>query len=135
MENDLASGEKRQIRTAGSFTVNDGQSLLNAAINGLEIAYLPSFLYASALAEGRVVDVMPELPKETKGIYVVYPPGKFTQTKVRTFIDYLAQTFARKVPDHCWFIAKPPLPRGGFVHALLVSDCWPVGTDMQFLGL
>jgi DNA-binding transcriptional LysR family regulator len=51
---------------------------MNAAINGLEIAYLPSFLYASASAEGRVVGVMPELPTETKGIYVVYPPGKFT---------------------------------------------------------
>ena len=51
---------------------------------------LPSFLYASALAEGRVVDVMPELPKETQGIYVVYPPGVFTQPKVRAFIDYLA---------------------------------------------
>jgi DNA-binding transcriptional LysR family regulator len=73
---------------------------LNAAINGLEIAYLPSFLYASALAEGRVFDVMPDLPKETKGIYVVYPPGKFTQTKVCAFIVYLAQTFACKVPDH-----------------------------------
>ena len=94
------TGEKRQIRTTGSFTVNDGQSLLNAAINGLGIAYLPSFLYASALAEGRVVDVMPELPKETQGIYVVYPPGKFTQPKVRAFIDYLAQTFAREGPDH-----------------------------------
>ena len=58
------------------------------------------FLYASALAEGRVVDVMPELPKETQGIYVVYPPGKFTPPKVRAFIDYLAQTFARKGPDH-----------------------------------
>ena len=66
------TGEKRQIRTTGSFTVNDGQSLLNAAINGLGIVYLPSFLYASALAEGRVVDVMPELQKETQGIYVVY---------------------------------------------------------------
>ena len=90
----------RQIRTTGSFTVNDGQSLLHAAINSLGIAYLPSFLYASALAEGRVVDVMPELPKETQGIYVVYPPGKFTQPKVRAFIDYLAQTFAREGPDH-----------------------------------
>ena len=51
---------------------------------------LPSFLYAFALAEGHVVDVMPELPKEPQGIYVVYPPGKFTQPKVRAFIDYLA---------------------------------------------
>ena len=78
---------------------------------------------------------MPELPKEIQGIYVVYPPGKFTQPKVRAFIDYLAQTFACKGPDHWWFIAKPLLRRGGFVHALLVFDCWPVGTDMQFLGL
>ena len=38
------SGEVRQVRTAGSLTVNDGQSLLNAAIGGLGIAYLPSFL-------------------------------------------------------------------------------------------
>lgn len=40
------SGEKRQVRSNGWLTVNDGQSLLNAAIAGLGIAYLPSFLYA-----------------------------------------------------------------------------------------
>jgi len=34
---------------------------------------MPPFLYGSALAEGRVVYVMPELPKETQGIHVVYP--------------------------------------------------------------
>ena len=73
------TGEKRQIRTTGSFTANDGQSPLHAAINGLGIAYLPLFLYASALAEGRVVDVMPELQKETQEIYVVHPPVKFTR--------------------------------------------------------
>jgi DNA-binding transcriptional LysR family regulator len=33
------SGEQRQVRTSGSLTVNDGQSLLNAAIGGLGIAY------------------------------------------------------------------------------------------------
>ena len=43
---------------------------------------------------------MPELPRETQGIYVVYPPGKFTQPNVRAFIDYFAQTFARKGPNH-----------------------------------
>ncbi len=94
------SGEKRHMRTTGSFTVNDGQSLLNAAINGLGIAYLPSFLYHAAMDTGLVEDVMPELPKERQGIYVVYPPGKFTQPKVRAFIDFLVMTFAKKGPDH-----------------------------------
>ncbi len=46
------SGEKRQVRTAGWLSVNDGQSLLNAAISGLGIAYLPSFLYADAMRKG-----------------------------------------------------------------------------------
>ena len=90
------SGEKRQVRTTGWLSVNDGQSLLNAAISGLGIAYLPSYLYSEAMAEGLVEDVMPNLPVETQGIYAVYPPGKFTQPKVRAFIDFLAHSFAGK---------------------------------------
>ena len=92
------SGEKRQVRTAGGLSVNDGQSLLNAAISGLGIAYLPSFLYANAMKAGQVVDVIPDLPYETQGIYAVYPPGRFTQPKVRAFIDFLVNAFADKGP-------------------------------------
>jgi len=92
------SGEKRQVRTAGGLSVNDGQSLLNAAISGLGIAYLPSFLYADALANGQIEDVIPDLPVETQGIYAVYPPGRFTQPKVRAFIDFLVRAFAEKGP-------------------------------------
>ncbi|MDR9481439.1 MAG: LysR family transcriptional regulator [Salibaculum sp.] len=93
------SGEKRQVRTAGWLTVNDGQSLLNAAISGLGIAYLPSFLYADAMEQGLVEDAIPDLPVETHGIYAVYPPGRFTQPKVRAFIDFLAHAFAEKGPE------------------------------------
>ena len=93
------SGEKRQVRTAGGLSVNDGQSLLNAAISGLGIAYLPSFLYAGAMEKGLVEDVIPDLPVETQGIYAVYPPGRFTQPKVRAFIDFLVHAFADKGPS------------------------------------
>ena len=93
------SGEKRQVRTAGWLTVNDGQSLLNAAISGLGIAYLPSFLYAEAEAAGLVEEAIPDLPGETQGIYAVYPPGRFAQPKVRAFIDFLAHAFAEKGPN------------------------------------
>ena len=92
------SGEKRQVRTAGWLSVNDGQSLLNACIAGLGIAYLPSYLYYEAMAEGLVEDAIPDLPEETQGIYAVYPPGRFTQPKVRAFIDFLAQTYTGKGP-------------------------------------
>ena len=93
------SGEKRQVRTQGWLTVNDGQSLLNACVSGLGIAYLPSFLYADALRQGLVEEAMPDLPKETQGIYAVYPPGRYTQPKVRTFIDFLVEAFKEKGPE------------------------------------
>ena len=79
--------------------MNDGQSLLNACIGGLGIAYLPSFLYADAMNKGLVEVAIPDLPVETQGIYAVYPPGRFTQPKVRAFIDFLAHAFADKGPE------------------------------------
>ncbi|MDD9717255.1 LysR family transcriptional regulator [Dinoroseobacter sp. PD6] len=88
------SGEKRQVRTGGWLTVNDGQSLLNAAKTGLGIAYLPSFLFEDALGRGDVVEVLPDLPYDDLGIYAVYPPGRFTQPKVRAFIDFLVREFS-----------------------------------------
>jgi DNA-binding transcriptional LysR family regulator len=94
------SGEKRQVRTASCLSVNDGQSLLIAAISGLGIAYLPSYLYADALAQGLIEEAAPELPVETTGIYAVYPPGRFTQPKVRAFIDFLVSSFAGSDPDN-----------------------------------
>ncbi len=93
------SGEKRQVRTSGWLSVNDGQSLLNAAISGLGIAYLPSFLYAGPLKEGLVELAIPDLPVEQQGIFAVYPPGRFTQPKVRAFIDFLAHRFADCGPE------------------------------------
>ena len=93
------SGEPRQVRTAGGLSINDGRSLLNAAISGVGIACLPSFLTADAMAEGRVEDVLPDLPVETLCIHAVYPPGRFIQPKVRAFIDFLADRFGGADPE------------------------------------
>lgn len=87
------SGEQRQVRSSSWFSVNDGQSLLNAAINGLGIAYLPSFLYAPAMKAGQVVDVIPDLPNDIQSLHAVYPAGRYTQPKVRALIDFLVEKF------------------------------------------
>ena len=43
-------------------------------------------------------DEICDLPLETQGIYALYPPGRFTQPKVRAFIDFLVHAFADKGP-------------------------------------
>jgi DNA-binding transcriptional LysR family regulator len=95
------SGEQRQVRSATWFSVNDGQSLLTAAINGLGIAYLPNFLYARAMREGLVEDVIPDLPRDVQSLYAVYPGGRYTQPKTRALVDFLVATFGRHDAD-CW---------------------------------
>jgi DNA-binding transcriptional LysR family regulator len=93
------SGEKRQVRRAGWLTVNDGRSLLNAAVSGLGIACLPSFLFADARRQGLVEEAIPGLPAEVLGIYAVYPPGRVTPPKVRALTDFLARRYMDKGPD------------------------------------
>jgi DNA-binding transcriptional LysR family regulator len=93
------SGEVRQVRGSGWLTVNDGKSLLAAAVKGLGIAYLPSYLYHQAMDEGLIEDAIPDLPETTISIHAVYPPGRFTQPKVRAFIDFLVERFSDKGPD------------------------------------
>ncbi|NIZ11149.1 LysR family transcriptional regulator [Pseudooceanicola sp. HF7] len=95
------SGAQRQVRSAGWLSVNDGQSLLNAAMAGLGIAYLPGFLCAAALREGRLAEVLPDLPEERMSICAVYPEGRFTQPKVRAFVEFLESSFAAQA-DAGW---------------------------------
>jgi DNA-binding transcriptional LysR family regulator len=87
------SGEERQVRAVGRLTVNNGGSLLRAAESGLGIARLPCFIIENAIAEGRVVPILENLPEDRIGIHAVYPEGKFIQPVLRAFIDFLVEYF------------------------------------------
>ena len=73
--------------------------MLTAAISGLGIAYLPSFLYAQVLQDGRVVDVMPDLPKNRQGIYITYLPDQYLQPKLRAFVEFLTENIGTQIFD------------------------------------
>ncbi len=90
---------RHQVRATGALCINDGQSLLNAAVAGLGIAYLPSYLYGEAMQQAQVVDALPSLVSEEIGLHAVYPNGRFTQPKVRAFIDFLVREFSDRGPN------------------------------------
>jgi len=83
-------GAKMRLTANGGFCVNDGQVLLQAAMSGMGIAWLPDFLYREALDDGSLVQVLPSLPTDSQSVYMVFPPGRFTHPKTRAFIDFLA---------------------------------------------
>lgn len=94
------SGEERQVRVGGRLTANNGDSLMKAAEAGLGIALLPSFIVSDAFTTGRLVEVMPDRGWDTIGIFALYPEGRFTQPKLRAFIDFLAEEFKGVGPSH-----------------------------------
>lgn len=90
------TGENRVIRASGNLTANDGHSLMQAAETGLGIAFLPCFLHHEAIASGRLISILDELPVQSQDIFAMYPHGQYTQPKLRAFLDFLAEHFKNK---------------------------------------
>lgn len=87
------NGEVHHVSAPGCLVVNDAQSLLNIAISGLGIAYLPSYVIGTALKDGLLEEALPSLCHREEGIYAVYPANRITQPKVRAMVDFLSVAF------------------------------------------
>ncbi|MGE8279333.1 MAG: LysR family transcriptional regulator [Stenotrophomonas sp.] len=70
---------------------NNGEVLREAAIAGMGIISQPDFIIEQALADGRLVPVLPGWEAAPIGIYAVYASRSHLAPKVRSFIDYLVQ--------------------------------------------
>lgn len=84
------NGAEKTLRAGGSLTANSGVALLAGVERGLGVAMLPDFIVARSLSEGKVTAILPEARPDPVGVFAVTPPGRFTQPKVRAFVDFLA---------------------------------------------
>lgn len=89
------NGEERQIRAGGRLTVNNGDALMQAALDGIGIGLVPDFIIGDALETGKLVELLPNARHRQIGVFAVYPPGRFPQPKLRAFIDCLAAEFKK----------------------------------------
>jgi len=70
---------------------NNGDVLREAAIAGMGVILQPDFLLEDALADGRLVRVLPEWEAAPIGIFAVYTSRSHLAPKVRSFIDHLVE--------------------------------------------
>lgn len=92
----LHTGDGRAARVqvnAAALSANNGDVLGEAAIQGLGITMMPTFIIGEALASGRLVRVLPDWEDLSGGIYAVWPSGRFIPAKVRAFVDLLVDAF------------------------------------------
>jgi DNA-binding transcriptional LysR family regulator len=80
----------------GRFAAASGAVLRRAALAGMGLAVLPTFMIAGDLAAGHLRRVLADAFVGAElGIYAVYPQARRTPAKVRAFVDVLAAHFRK----------------------------------------
>ena len=85
---------ERQLRVSGRLTANNGEALLAAALAGMGLIFMPTFIAGEDLRAGRLRWVMREWSDaEDVSIHAIYPASRNLSPKVRVFVDFLAGRF------------------------------------------
>lgn len=84
-------GKRHRVRVNGMLLSNNGEVLRQAALAGVGVTILPSFLVASDLASGRLRQVLADYRLSGGGIHAVSLPSRLLPVRVRLFSDYLAE--------------------------------------------
>ena len=88
--------ELYSVPVEGRFAAASGAVLRRAALAGMGLGVLPTFMVAGDLAEGRLRRVLADAFAGTElGIYAVYPQARRIPAKGRAFVDVLAAHFRR----------------------------------------
>lgn len=103
-------GKPGTVRVTGRYTCDNWSVLREWALAGLGIALKSTWDVRRQLEDGSLVTVCPGYAFGTDvGIYAVYPHRRHLPAKVRTFIDFLVESFG---PEPYWDAdAKSPKPR------------------------
>ena len=82
------------IKTIPCMHTNSGDTCRAAALAHRGVILQPTFLVDKDLADGSLLELMPQYRSLELGIYAVYPTRKHVSAKVRALIEFLAAHFA-----------------------------------------
>ena len=87
----LGGSDARQTVTFRTVMQSENETLLHlAALEGMGLVFLPTWMAQPDVAAGRLQIVLPDALNFSTTLHAVYPSRKFLSTKVRTFIDFIA---------------------------------------------
>lgn len=89
-------GSVRSYLQPGWLAVNDAENYVAAAISGCGLIQLPRFHVEDELRDGRLVEVLADWPSPGLPISAMYPQHRHLPTRVRVFIDWVAEVYAAK---------------------------------------
>lgn len=97
------------VRIKGSLRIDDDDTLAQAALSGLGIALLPTFIIGGDLQAGRLQAVLGDYVPLERRVYAVHLPNRHLPAKVRAFVELLRERFG---PVPYWDRGVPGVSAG-----------------------
>lgn len=91
-----AQGQVTRVRVQPEVHATNGDVLRELAIAGEGIVLQPTFIVGEALARGTLVPVLSQWRTFQLNLYAVYLSRLHLSLKVRSFVDYLAETIGER---------------------------------------
>jgi LysR family transcriptional regulator for bpeEF and oprC len=88
------NAERIQSALRGQVALDDENSYLAAAESGLGIARIPAFVLKEAMERGSLDLVLGDWVPEPVPLNVVYPQNRHLSSKIRVFVDWVAELFS-----------------------------------------
>jgi DNA-binding transcriptional LysR family regulator len=82
-------GKELRVRVDGQFTFNTSYAMIDAALTGYGIAYVPEDIVTHELASGQLVKVLDEWSPMFPGYYLYYPSRRQTSPAFKVVVDAL----------------------------------------------
>ncbi|WP_020559619.1 LysR family transcriptional regulator [Thiofilum flexile] len=89
-------GMEIPINMSTRLAANNGTFLMQAAIAGQGITFLPTFIVYQAIEAGQLKILLPHYSWEKTQLYAIYPPTRHLSQRVRQLIDFLKQHFTQE---------------------------------------
>lgn len=87
----ISKGKPLVVHVTGRMRVNNGELLRDAAVAGMGITYLPTFIVAEALKDGRLLPVLEAFQPEALTLSAVYPQHRQGSRPVQALIEFLRE--------------------------------------------
>ena len=87
--------ERIELAPRYTISVNDSTANLTAGLAGLGMVRTTTFQARTHIDAGMLVPVLLDWCADSIPLYVVYPPNRHLSTKLRVFVDWVAELFAR----------------------------------------
>jgi len=89
-------GRSGVVTVKPRYRASNGDALVHAAMQGLGVVRLPTFMVNEAIGSGRLQPVLMSINWGVSGLYAVYPGTAFLPHRTRAFIDYLQARFGEE---------------------------------------